>query len=60
MDRPKECSICLEASMLHCVLNKTHLLLTEVGKATVIRVLTAEVSNPKRYKTKSGQEQRPE
>lgn len=56
--RPPDCATCLDPLILTCVQNRRHLILTEDGKRRVIDYVTREVSNPERYKTKSGEEQR--
>ncbi len=57
--KPRECTFCLEPRILHCIINKQHLLLTKDGKKRVLAIVRKEISNPRRYKTKSGEEQRP-
>ena len=60
VDKPKECQGgCIDVRALKCLENHRHLVLTDKGKATVVRVATEEASHQRRYKTKSGQEQRP-
>lgn len=56
--RPPECSTCLDAQLPKCLRFHRHLILTEAGKERVLAYVTAEMSNPERHKTVSGQPQR--
>lgn len=56
--KPHECQTCVESRILKCIQNKRHLILSEEGKMMVIEYVTREVSNPERYKTAPGMEQR--
>ena len=58
MDKPKECSVCLDARMLHCLQNKQHLIVREEAKEHLRRLFEASMNSPERYKVKSGEEGR--
>lgn len=56
---PDSCSICLDGLKLGCLENHQHLILTDQGKAELRRILEERMNSGDRYKTKSGNEQRP-
>lgn len=55
MDRPKECSMCMDFKKLQCLLNKRHLILTEKGKEEIVELARKEANSKERYKILSGQ-----
>ena len=56
--RPKECSICLDARILQCLLDKQHLKIREEAKEELVALLVKNIESPTRYKTTSGEEGR--
>ena len=55
VDRPKECSFCLQSQKLHCLDNHQHLVVSKAGKRELAKILKENCSSPHRYKEKSGQ-----
>ncbi len=60
VDKPPHCINCLTSLKVRCLINHQHLIVSEEGKAELARLVEEECNNPRRYKTKSGQEQRPD
>ena len=56
---PDRCSICLESRKLSCLQDRRHMKVSEQGAKDLHKELDAEINHKDRYKTKSGQEQRP-
>ena len=57
--KPPECSVCLNSLKLHCLSEHQHLLVSESGKKDLRIILEKEMNSSIRYKTVSGEEQRP-
>lgn len=55
VNKPEECSVCLESKKLQCLVNKHHLKISNAGATELRRLLEEEINTPRRYKTKSGQ-----
>jgi len=55
VDRPAECSTCLEGRKLQCLLNRKHLILRPEAKPELVNLLYRRMDNPERYKLISGE-----
>ena len=58
VSQPEECSICLEARKIQCLLNKRHLIVRPEAKTELVKLLLERVDNPERYKTAAGEKGR--
>jgi len=56
--KPHECQLCIESRLLGCVTRKTHLMLTEDGKARTRAALHRVLEDPERVKAVPGNSQR--
>ncbi len=55
VDRPKECSTCIQSKMLQCLLNKEHLKVKKEAIPLLQSLLAQNINSSNRYKDKSGE-----